>query len=63
MAANALDFSMAERVSLLPAPASTGTPFASSSVIATTRCCSSAESVGVSPVVPQGTSTSIFPST
>src|SRR5262245_526201 len=55
---------MADRVSLLPAPASTGTrPPASSTVRAITRSCSSALSVALSPVVPHGTSTSIFPST
>src|SRR5215467_7757157 len=39
-----------------PAPASTGTlPLASSRLISTTRRCSACVSVGLSPVVPQGT--------
>src|SRR6266849_2346016 len=39
-----------------PAPARTGTlPLASSTLICTTRRCSSCVSVGLSPVVPQGT--------
>src|SRR5712691_7683171 len=55
--------STATRVSLLPAPASTGTSPASSSVMATTRFCSSALMVTLSPVVPHGTSTSMRAST
>src|SRR5204863_8039496 len=49
---------------LPPAPARTGTlPPDSSSVMATTRWCSSAVVVTLSPVVPQGTSTSMRAST
>src|SRR4029079_14765346 len=55
----ALERSTAVRVSLLPDPASTGTLPASSSVMATTRLCSSSVMVAASPVVPQGTSTSM----
>src|SRR5437773_1969930 len=54
---------MAVRVSLLPAPASTGLPADSSRQIAITRSVSAAVRVTLSPVVPQGTSTSIPPST
>lgn len=47
---------MASRVLLEPAPAITGTrPFAAAMVISTTRLCSRCDSVGLSPVVPQGT--------
>src|SRR6185369_3723575 len=62
-AAMALDRSTALCVSLLPAPARTGTLPASSIVIATTRFCSSTVMVAASPVVPQGTSTSMWAST
>src|SRR5438105_12952730 len=56
--------STAVAVSLLPAPARTGTlPPASSSVMETTRFCSSAVMVTLSPVVPQGTSRSMRAST
>src|SRR5262245_42672068 len=56
-------FETAARVSLLPAPASTGTLPASASVSSTTRRCSAASRVALSPVVPQGTRTSMPPST
>jgi hypothetical protein len=47
---------MAFCVSLLPAPATTGTrPFACSMVMATTRQCSSSVIVAASPVLPHGT--------
>src|SRR6185436_15003110 len=62
-AAMALDRSTALWVSLLPAPARTGTLPASSRVMATTRFCSSTVMVAASPVVPQGTSTSMWAST
>src|SRR3954470_15515556 len=63
-AAMALARSTTARVSLPPAPASKGTlPPDSSSVIATTRAFSSALMVTLSPVVPQGTSTSMRAST
>src|SRR5579875_3673623 len=56
MASNSRAISITCVVLLPPAPAITGTrPRASSSVISTTRFCSALVSVGLSPVVPQGT--------
>src|SRR5260221_1677058 len=61
-AAMALDRSTAVWVSLLPAPASTGTLPASSRVRATTRSCSSTVMVEAPLVWPQGTSTPMWAS-
>src|SRR5271169_2502644 len=60
IAANSRPSAITSAVLYPPAPASTGTrPFASSTVISTTRKCSSCVSVGLSPVVPHGTRKSI----
>ena len=63
-AAMARAFSTASAVEFEVAPATIGTrPATTSIVISTTRSHSSLVSVGVSPVVPQGTRKSIFDST
>src|SRR6185295_19416710 len=67
MAASAPDFlacrvsSIASSVELEPVPAITGTPLplAAAMQMSITRLCSSMESVGDSPVVPQGTRPSV----